>query len=221
MTTRREPSHTTMQLTRGRFVRALVGVGRIAGAILMIELALTRIFSVTMYYHFAFLAISIALFGLSASGVYVYVCAGRFDTRSTATLLAAHSLLFAAVDRAGARGARPHPRRAELHPREPRQDDRDLHARGASVFFGRRRHLARDHPAQEPRQRRLRRRSDWRGRGLPAAAAAAESLRRARRRAARRRAGGRRCAALLAGRDRWREPRCWPRWRSASPAACS
>ena len=39
----------------------------------MIELALTRIFSVTMYYHFAFLAISIALFGLSASGVYVYV----------------------------------------------------------------------------------------------------------------------------------------------------
>ena len=39
----------------------------------MTELALTRIFSVTMYYHFAFLAISIALFGLSASGVYVFL----------------------------------------------------------------------------------------------------------------------------------------------------
>ena len=39
----------------------------------MTELALTRIFSVTMYYHFAFLAISIALFGLSASGVFVYL----------------------------------------------------------------------------------------------------------------------------------------------------
>ena len=39
----------------------------------MTELALTRIFSVVMYYHFAFLAISIALFGLSASGVFAYV----------------------------------------------------------------------------------------------------------------------------------------------------
>ena len=53
--------------------RALLGVGCVSAALLMIELALTRIFSVTMYYHFAFLAISIALFGLSASGVYVYV----------------------------------------------------------------------------------------------------------------------------------------------------
>ena len=40
--------HTEDELTRGRFVRALAGVGAIAGAILMIELALTRIFSVTM-----------------------------------------------------------------------------------------------------------------------------------------------------------------------------
>jgi SAM-dependent methyltransferase len=39
----------------------------------MVELALTRIFSVTMYYHFAFLAVSIAMFGLSASSVLVYV----------------------------------------------------------------------------------------------------------------------------------------------------
>ncbi len=39
----------------------------------MVELALTRIFSVTMYYHFAFLAVSIAMFGLSASSVFVYV----------------------------------------------------------------------------------------------------------------------------------------------------
>ena len=88
--------HTDDAFTRGRFVRALAGVAAIAGAILMIELALTRIFSVTMYYHFAFLAISIALFGLSASGVYVYVMRRTFDTRSTASLLTAHSLLFAA-----------------------------------------------------------------------------------------------------------------------------
>jgi spermidine synthase len=92
-----ESTHTEDALTRGRFVRALAGVGAIAGAILMIELALTRIFSVTMYYHFAFLAISIALFGLSASGVYVYVMRRRFDTHSTAGLLTTHSLLFAAA----------------------------------------------------------------------------------------------------------------------------
>jgi hypothetical protein len=80
-----------------RFVRSLAGVGAIAAAILMVELALTRIFSVTMYYHFAFLAISIALFGLSASGVYVYVMRHRFAQSSTAGLLAAHSLVFAAA----------------------------------------------------------------------------------------------------------------------------
>jgi hypothetical protein len=89
--------HTKDELTRGRFLRALAGVGAIAGAILMVELALTRIFSVTMYYHFAFLAISIALFGLSASGVYVYVMRRSFDMRSTASLLTVHSLLFAAA----------------------------------------------------------------------------------------------------------------------------
>ncbi len=42
----------------------------------MLELALTRIFSVVFYYHFAFLAISIALFGLGAGGVFSYVVGG-------------------------------------------------------------------------------------------------------------------------------------------------
>ncbi len=40
---------------------------------LLLELALTRIFSVVFYYHFAFLAISIALFGLGVGGVLSYV----------------------------------------------------------------------------------------------------------------------------------------------------
>ena len=75
--------------------RALLGVGCVSAALLMIELALTRIFSVTMYYHFAFLAISIALFGLSASGVYVYVARRALNRRSTQSLLAIHALLFA------------------------------------------------------------------------------------------------------------------------------
>ena len=62
----------------------------------MTELALTRIFSVVMYYHFAFLAISIALFGLSASGVYAYLRRRTLDRHPTETLLARQSLIFAA-----------------------------------------------------------------------------------------------------------------------------
>src|SRR5436305_1251116 len=77
--------------------RPLAGVALVSGTLLMIELALTRIFSVTMYYHFAFLAISIALFGLSASGVYVYLARRPLQRRSTPALLSVHSLLFAAV----------------------------------------------------------------------------------------------------------------------------
>lgn len=46
-------------------------------ATLILELSLTRIFSVVFYYHFAFLAISIALFGLGAGGVFSYVLAAR------------------------------------------------------------------------------------------------------------------------------------------------
>ncbi len=44
-------------------------------ATLLLELSLTRVFSVVFYYHFAFLAISIALFGLGAGGVFSYVVA--------------------------------------------------------------------------------------------------------------------------------------------------
>jgi spermine/spermidine synthase len=63
----------------------------------MTELSLTRIFSVTMYYHFAFMAISIALFGLSASGVYVFLMRERWRDAPTDRLLAAHAIAFSVV----------------------------------------------------------------------------------------------------------------------------
>ncbi len=50
-------------------------VGLTSLATLLFELSLTRIFSVVFYYHFAFLAISIALFGLGVGGVLSYVVA--------------------------------------------------------------------------------------------------------------------------------------------------
>ncbi len=45
-------------------------------ATLLLELSLTRIFSVVFYYHMAFLAISIAMFGMGIGGVLSYVVAG-------------------------------------------------------------------------------------------------------------------------------------------------
>ena len=44
----------------------LAGLALTSFAALLLELALTRIFSVVLFYHFAFLAISIALLGLGA-----------------------------------------------------------------------------------------------------------------------------------------------------------
>ena len=69
----------------------VVGVFAVSAALLITELSLTRIFSVTMFYHFAFLAISIALFGLSASSVSVYIGRRRlerFDSRHLLVRLA-------------------------------------------------------------------------------------------------------------------------------------
>src|SRR5215211_7526680 len=76
---------------------ALAGISAVSAALLMTELALTRIFSVTMYYHFAFLAISIALFGLSASGVLVYVLRRRLAALDTRRLLTRAALMHGAA----------------------------------------------------------------------------------------------------------------------------
>src|SRR5438132_2950757 len=73
----------------------LAAVALVSGSLLMTELALTRIFSVVMYYHFAFLAISIALFGLSASGVFAYVFRARLDRHPADALLARQAVVYA------------------------------------------------------------------------------------------------------------------------------
>ena len=47
---------------------ALVGVGCSSAAVLILEVVLTRVFAVAQFYHFAFLAVSLALLGYGASG---------------------------------------------------------------------------------------------------------------------------------------------------------
>src|ERR1700756_1440681 len=66
----------------------LAGVALGSFAALLLELALTRLFSVVLFYHFAFLAISIALLGLGAGGVCAYLAKTRLARLETRTLLA-------------------------------------------------------------------------------------------------------------------------------------
>jgi spermidine synthase len=79
----------------------LIGLGLTSFAALLLELALTRLFSVVLFYHFAFLAISIALLGLGAGGVFAYLLKGRlarFPTRTLAARLCmVNSVLVLAV----------------------------------------------------------------------------------------------------------------------------
>jgi spermidine synthase len=51
--------------------RFCLGVGVTSGASLALSLLFTRIFSVTMYYHFAFLLVSLALLGIAVAGVAI------------------------------------------------------------------------------------------------------------------------------------------------------
>jgi spermidine synthase len=79
----------------------LMGVGLTSFAALLMELALTRLFSVVLFYHFAFLAISIALLGLGAGGVFAYLLKYRLASIDTRTLAArlclANSILVLVV----------------------------------------------------------------------------------------------------------------------------
>lgn len=70
----------------GLFITAL--------ATLMYEILLTRIFSVTMWYHYAFMAISIALFGMTLGAVIVYFFPNFFSVAKTRRRLGEFSLLF-------------------------------------------------------------------------------------------------------------------------------
>lgn len=64
----------------------LAGLALTSFAALLLELALTRLFSVVLFYHFAFLAISIALLGLGAGGVFAYLLKSRVSQVPTRDL---------------------------------------------------------------------------------------------------------------------------------------
>jgi predicted membrane-bound spermidine synthase len=71
-----------------------LGLFLVALSTLMYEILLTRIFSVTMWYHFAFMAISVAMFGMTVGAIAVYLWPGIFPPGHTKKSLALFALLF-------------------------------------------------------------------------------------------------------------------------------
>jgi len=75
--------------------RHFFAIGAIAGATLFCEIALTRLFSVVHFYHGAFLAISLALFGFAVSGVFVFLRAGALGRERLDAAIGFYGLAFA------------------------------------------------------------------------------------------------------------------------------
>jgi hypothetical protein len=79
----------------GRRVRFYLALGLVTAATLMLQIIETRIISVTSWYHLAFFVISIAMFGLTAGAVFVYLRKERFGPEWLSYDLAVATLAFA------------------------------------------------------------------------------------------------------------------------------
>jgi len=77
--------HRVRYITWSLIMRMRLSIACVAGAVLVSEVTLTRLFSVTMIYHFAFLVLSMAMFGLAAGGIFNFLCE-IFRKRATQAL---------------------------------------------------------------------------------------------------------------------------------------
>ena len=84
--------HTVPSRPRRRLVIAL---GAVSFSGLLLEFSLTRLFSVVLFYHFAFLAVSLALLGLGAGGVFAHLRHQRLAAIPTERLCSTLSLVNA------------------------------------------------------------------------------------------------------------------------------
>src|SRR3982750_3617073 len=73
------------------------GIFLVSLSILLVELLLTRIFSVTMFYHLSFLAVSLAMMGLGTSGLLVTIFPRRFEAGRAAGQTAVAAIALAAT----------------------------------------------------------------------------------------------------------------------------
>lgn len=67
----------------------------VALATVMFEVLLTRIFSLTLWYHFAFMAISIAMFGLTLGALLVFLRPGWWPDAALPRVMGACAVMFA------------------------------------------------------------------------------------------------------------------------------
>ncbi|MBU0707564.1 hypothetical protein KKG41_04295 [Patescibacteria group bacterium] len=74
--------------------RLYLGIFLTGMSILMLEVAITRILSVILFYHFAFLVVSLALLGIGLSGFYIYLFPKTFSQDKVRTQLPLSALLF-------------------------------------------------------------------------------------------------------------------------------
>jgi hypothetical protein len=77
--------------------RALAGIGLVAGCALALQVLLTRLFSAVLFYHFGFLAISLALLGTGVGGLLLYVRPQWFARQPLTQQLSRWSLLLAGL----------------------------------------------------------------------------------------------------------------------------
>jgi hypothetical protein len=73
-----------------------VGITLVSLSLMHTQVVLTRVFSVVVWYHFAFFAISVALLGLSASALCVHVLQQRLQNLRAPRVLALTGVVFAA-----------------------------------------------------------------------------------------------------------------------------
>jgi len=79
-----------------RLTRFDCGIFLMSFAVLLVELLLTRIFSVTLYYHLSFMVVSLAMLGFGASGLLINLLQNRFTGIKVEAVLCFSAMLFAA-----------------------------------------------------------------------------------------------------------------------------
>ena len=84
-----------MHEAAGRRAWFYLALGLVTAATLMLQIIETRIVSVVSWYHLAFFIISIAMFGLTAGAVFVYLRRARFRPEELSVDLTVATLAFA------------------------------------------------------------------------------------------------------------------------------
>ena len=85
----------TQQLSRFKLAILLFGVFVTSFGVLAFEISLTRIFSVMLDYHYTFLVVSLALFGIGLGGVTAHYFSSKTSIKDNFSRLATLSIAFA------------------------------------------------------------------------------------------------------------------------------